>query len=82
MDETELTRLVVSLIRSGGGMTEPELRHELTVLRRTGCLQLPQVTESWLVGILTSLQTAGRVQRTDSVWHAMKTETREQVRLF
>ena len=54
--------LVLGLVRSGRELTTDDLTHELTVLRRTGCVQIPPVQRSGVLEVLRSLQELGQVE--------------------
>lgn len=67
---TEANRiLVISLIRSAGTLTLDELMHELTVLRRTCCIEFPPVTRTLVSELLGELKRSGVLDQThDGTW--------------
>lgn len=71
MQEGEILNFVWSLLHTGGLMSDAELLHELTVLRRSGALEWPAMTRDHVALLLGLLRDAGRAEQNPSgAWAA------------
>jgi hypothetical protein len=78
-----MTDLILSLIRSGGPVTNDGLLDELTILIRNGCvLQLPVITMPAVEACLRKLLNASKIEWTQSGWVSIRPEIMEQRTLF